>query len=66
VALRPHLIWGPGDNHLVPRLLERGRAGRLRRIGTGKQNRPQRLYRQRGTSSRTGGESTGAGGGVCG
>jgi nucleoside-diphosphate-sugar epimerase len=35
VALRPHLIWGPGDNHLVPRILERGRAGRLRRIGRG-------------------------------
>lgn len=34
VALRPHLIWGPGDNHLVPRLLARARAGRLRRIGT--------------------------------
>jgi nucleoside-diphosphate-sugar epimerase len=34
VALRPHLIWGPGDNHLVPRILERGRAGRLRRIGS--------------------------------
>jgi len=33
VALRPHLIWGPGDNHLVPRILERGRAGALRRIG---------------------------------
>lgn len=33
VALRPHLIWGPGDNHLVPRILERARAGRLRRIG---------------------------------
>jgi 2-alkyl-3-oxoalkanoate reductase len=33
VALRPHLIWGPGDNHLLPRILERGRAGRLRRIG---------------------------------
>jgi nucleoside-diphosphate-sugar epimerase len=33
VALRPHLIWGPGDHHLVPRILERGRAGRLRRIG---------------------------------
>jgi 2-alkyl-3-oxoalkanoate reductase len=33
-ALRPHLIWGPGDNHLVPRLLVRARAGRLRRIGT--------------------------------
>jgi 2-alkyl-3-oxoalkanoate reductase len=33
VALRPHLIWGPGDNHLTPRILKRGRAGRLRRIG---------------------------------
>src|SRR5262249_31758989 len=33
VALRPHLIWGPGDNHLVPRILARGKAGKLRRIG---------------------------------
>jgi len=33
VALRPHLIWGPEDNHLVPRILERGRKGALRRIG---------------------------------
>lgn len=33
VALRPHLIWGPEDNHLVPRILERGRVGALRRIG---------------------------------
>jgi nucleoside-diphosphate-sugar epimerase len=33
VALRPHLIWGPGDNHLVPHILARARAGRLRRIG---------------------------------
>ncbi len=31
VALRPHLIWGPRDNHLVPRILARARA--LRRIG---------------------------------
>jgi nucleoside-diphosphate-sugar epimerase len=31
VALRPHLLWGPGDNHLVPRILVRARA--LRRIG---------------------------------
>ena len=31
-ALRPHLIWGPGDNHLVPRLVARSRAGALRRI----------------------------------
>lgn len=33
VALRPHLIWGPGDNHLVPRIIERGRKRQLRRIG---------------------------------
>ncbi|MGC4003199.1 MAG: NAD-dependent epimerase/dehydratase family protein [Pirellulales bacterium] len=34
-ALRPHLIWGPGDPHLVPRLLERARQGKLRRVGDG-------------------------------
>lgn len=33
VALRPHLIWGPGDPHLAPRIIARARAGRLRRIG---------------------------------
>lgn len=35
VSLRPHLIWGPGDNHLLPRLIERAKAGRLRRVGSG-------------------------------
>jgi nucleoside-diphosphate-sugar epimerase len=35
VALRPHLIWGPGDPHLVPRLLARARTGRLRIVGSG-------------------------------
>jgi nucleoside-diphosphate-sugar epimerase len=35
VALRPHLVWGPGDNHLVPRLVARARRGRLRLVGTG-------------------------------
>lgn len=35
VALRPHLIWGPGDNNLVPRIVEKARAGRLRIVGTG-------------------------------
>jgi nucleoside-diphosphate-sugar epimerase len=35
VALRPHLIWGVGDPHLVPRLLARARAGRLRIVGQG-------------------------------
>ncbi len=34
VALRPHLIWGPEDNHLVPRILERGAKGALRKLGT--------------------------------
>lgn len=33
IALRPHLIWGPGDQHLIPRLIVRARSGRLRRVG---------------------------------
>lgn len=36
VALRPHLVWGPGDNHLLPRLVDRARAGKLRIVGDGK------------------------------
>ena len=35
VALRPHLIWGPGDPHLLPRLIVRAKAGRLRQVGDG-------------------------------
>lgn len=35
-ALRPHLIWGPRDGHLIPRLIARARSGRLRRVGDGK------------------------------
>lgn len=34
ISLRPHLIWGPGDNHLLPRLAARAHAGQLRRIGS--------------------------------
>ena len=34
-ALRPHLVWGPGDTHLVPALLSRARSGRLRFVGDG-------------------------------
>ncbi len=41
IALRPHLIWGPGDNHLVPRIIRRAR--RLRRVGTGR-NRVDTIY----------------------
>ncbi len=32
VAIRPHLVWGPGDTNLVPRII--ARAARLRRIGS--------------------------------
>ena len=35
-ALRPHLIVGPGDPHLVPRLVERARAGKLAIVGDGR------------------------------
>lgn len=35
VALRPHLIFGPRDQNLFPRVIERARAGRLVRIGKG-------------------------------
>ena len=34
-ALRPHLIWGPGDPHLLPRLLASGRKNQLKRVGQG-------------------------------
>lgn len=35
VSLRPHLIWGCRDNHLIPRLLQKARSGKLRRVGDG-------------------------------
>jgi nucleoside-diphosphate-sugar epimerase len=34
-AIRPHLIWGPGDPHLFPRLLESGRKRLLKKVGKG-------------------------------
>lgn len=36
VALRPHLIWGPGDTQFIPRLVARAKAGRLRLVGDGR------------------------------
>ena len=36
VAIRPHLIWGPGDPHLVPRILEKAEKNRLVKVGEGK------------------------------
>lgn len=35
LALRPHLIYGPGDPHLLPRVFEASNSGRLARIGVG-------------------------------
>lgn len=36
VALRPHLIWGPGDSQLTARILDRARTGRLRLVDHGR------------------------------
>jgi nucleoside-diphosphate-sugar epimerase len=41
IILRPHLIWGPGDKHFVPRILKRAKS--LRRVGDGK-NRVDVIY----------------------
>jgi nucleoside-diphosphate-sugar epimerase len=35
VSLRPHLIWGPRDVHLLPRLIDRARSGKLAQVGDG-------------------------------
>ena len=35
VAVRPHLVWGPGDTQLVGRILARARTGRLALVGPG-------------------------------
>jgi 2-alkyl-3-oxoalkanoate reductase len=43
VSLRPHLIWGPGDPHLVPRIISRAKAGRLKLVGD-KNNKVDSCY----------------------
>jgi len=35
VAVRPHLVWGPGDEQLIGRIVARARQGRLAVIGSG-------------------------------
>ncbi len=35
VSLRPHLIIGPRDNNLLPRVVERAKSGKLRIVGDG-------------------------------
>jgi len=34
LALRPHLVYGLGDNHLIPGIISRAKTGSLRRIGS--------------------------------
>lgn len=41
IILRPHLIWGPGDTHFVPRIIKQAKT--LRRVGDGK-NRIDTTY----------------------
>ena len=43
VSIRPHLIWGPGDPHLVPRILQKARKGKLLQVGEG-QNRVDIIF----------------------
>jgi len=35
LALRPHLIFGPGDKNLIPTIVAKGRSGKLKQIGSG-------------------------------
>ena len=34
-AIRPHLVWGPGDEQLVGRIVDRAARGRLALVGSG-------------------------------
>ncbi len=43
VALRPHLILGPGDYRMIPRVVRRATEGRLRVLGNGR-NRVDLTY----------------------
>lgn len=56
VALRPHLIWGTGDPHLVPRILASARAGRLRVVGEGR-NRVDMVHVENAADAHIGAEA---------
>jgi len=43
LSLRPHLIWGPGDTQIIPRILAQARSGKVRRVGPGR-NRVDTTY----------------------
>jgi len=35
LSLRPHLVWGPGDRHILPGIIEQAKSGKLRIVGSG-------------------------------
>lgn len=43
ISLRPHLIYGPGDNHLIPRVISSAKDSRLRIVGYGR-NKVDMIY----------------------
>lgn len=45
IALRPHLIWGPEDQHLIPRLIHKAKQNELRIVGSG-ENKVDMVYVQ--------------------
>ncbi len=65
VALRPHLIWGPGDRHLIPRIVDRARRGRLRQVGDGT-NRVDIVYVDNAATAHLQAGDILAAGGACG
>ncbi len=42
-SLRPHLVWGPGDQNLLPRVIQKARVGKLKVVGDG-ENQVDVLY----------------------
>jgi nucleoside-diphosphate-sugar epimerase len=50
IALRPHLIWGDDDPHLIPRVLAQARRGRLRIVGDGR-NRVDMVHVENATDA---------------
>ena len=65
-ALRPHLIWGPRDQHLIPRLIDRARSGKLRIVGDGS-NLVDNVYVENAASAHLqAADALGSGSPVCG
>ncbi len=49
-ALRPHVIWGPRDRNLVPRIAQRAKAGKIVQIGDG-ENEVSTIYVENGADA---------------